>query len=352
MKVVHLMGSLRPSGMERMFISAAPYFFSSKCEPVIVGQGSEHSYLAPLSQAGYRVETIESIRSWQGMAAWQRLLRRERPDVIHIHTEGAFGASVLVAKAALPKVPVIRTVHNVFSPRGKARVSRFIQAKLADWAVSTFIAVSPDVQDNERKLGRSAELIFNWVDDQFFEARALRKSGKSESPTAVIVGNASKIKNHGLALRAVVENKKVSLYYHGDETAATREEKNLLDQLASEGRLLYRGVGDPLESLVKASVFLLPSKHEGMPIALSEALVVGVPAIINDVPGVQWAKEFPNVLSISENSREWDEAMTILAEGSKSLGVNQGLLLDLSARRGVKELLSVYCSVWTKVDSQ
>lgn len=339
------MGSLRPSGMERMFLSASDYFLDGGVESVIVGQGSAHSFIPQLSQAGYRIETIEPLKSLRGLRAWMRVLRSERPDVVHIHTEGVFAFSVLGAKCALPRTPIVRTVHNVFRPRGKARLSRLIQGRVADWAVSEFVAVSPDVQDNERLFNRSALLIFNWVDDKFFLARDRRGQADAATGAACIVGNASPIKNHIVALRAIW-NSEFDVYYHGDESNASTDEIAILDQLSAAGRLRYRGVGDPTASLQSASVFLLPSKHEGMPIALSEALVVGLPAIVNDAPGVQWARKFPHVTLIAEDQEAWNAALAA-TDGRARVGFpnDAGLPLDLSAKRGVRELIDTYRGV-------
>lgn len=350
MKVIHLMGTLRPSGMERMFISAAKYFADSECDSIIVGQGDMHTFIPTLTEAGYRVEIIKSLRSFAGIAMWMRLLRSERPDVIHIHTEGAFAFSVLSASLVLPKAPIIRTIHNVFTPTGRARVSRLIQAWLADFAVATFIAVSPDVQRNEVSFNRSSRLILNWVDDKFFLSRPARSNPIDDVPAAIIVGNASPIKNHLLALKAILSSE-YSVYYHGDESGASAEETAILDSLEAAGRVRYRGVGDPTQSLSKASVFLLPSKHEGMPIALSEALVMGLPAIINDVPGVQWARDFPHVVVVRGGEEEWNRALRDISQVGADV-VDAELPLDLSARRGVQELVSEYRLVLPRVNAR
>lgn len=344
MKIVHLMGSLRPSGMERMFLSAASHFQAAGLETLVVGQGGDHPFAHQLVSVGLRVEIIPSIKSKSGAKAWCTLLRAERPDVVHIHPEGAFVISALAAKATLPRTPIVRTIHNVFKPSGKARLSRIVQGFAADKAVREFIAVSPDVRDNERSFNREARLIFNWVDDAFFQVRDARTS-HDRRPSAVIVGNSSPIKNHVLALRAVRESD-MDLYFHGDETGATPEETGILDALEEEGRLLHRGTSDPRPSLAVGSVFLLPSLHEGMPIALSEALVAGLPAIVNDAPGVQWARSFPNVQVITREQTAWNAAVKAAAVApSAAVSRATHLPIDLSPSRGAAEYVKLYESV-------
>lgn len=345
MKIIHLMGALKPSGMERMFVSAAVHFRDDGLETLIVGQGDHHPFAPELESAGYRVATVPSLRSVSAGKPWAALLREEQPDLVHIHTEGAFGLSTLAARLALPNTPILRTIHSYFRPTGKALLSRKAQAVLADRFITEFIAVSPDVQKNEREFGRDPKLILNWVEDRFFTLRDARVNSHPTEASAVIVGNSSPIKNHILALRAVKASN-FDLYFHGDEAGATSEERSILDELQSCGRLLHRGVSDPAPSLLKASVFLMPSKHEGMPIALSEALVAGVPAIVNDAPGMIWAREFPNVMTIPSDQRSWDTAMGVFGmEDFRATLTPAPAPMDLSAQRGVSELVRTYRSV-------
>lgn len=337
------MGSLKPSGMERMFVSAAEHFREAGIDTVIVGQGADHPFQPQLAAAGYRTTAVPSLRTLAGAKAWAATLKTEQPDAIHIHTEGAFASSVLASKLALPKAPVIRTIHSYFKPAGKALLSRKAQGLAADRFVKDFVAVSPDVQAHEKeKFHRESELVFGWVENRFFDLREQRAAQYEDEASAVIVGNSSPIKNHVMALRAVRDSK-LSLYFHGDESGATAEERAILDELEVAGRLLHRGISDPGPSLLKAAVFLIPSTHEGMSIALAEALVTGVPALVSNVPGLQWSGEFPNVVRVPTDQAAWNRALQLFSiPDYRAQIVPAPAPLDLSARRGAGQLVALY----------
>jgi glycogen synthase len=141
-RVVHLFASLRPSGMERMLVSAAPHFASAGIDSVIVGQGEDHPYSDELTAAGYRVRLVPRIKSIHGYRSWVRLLREEEPNAVHIHPEQAFALSVLGAKAAIPDTRIIRTFHNLFFAEGWWAVKRRAQAVSVDRYVDAFVALA------------------------------------------------------------------------------------------------------------------------------------------------------------------------------------------------------------------
>ena len=273
-------------------------------------------------------------------AAFRRLVGQLRIDVIHIHTEGNFLRTVLVAKWALRgRGSVIRTVHNVFDARGKWRAQRIVQAWLADRLLSAVTAPSRDVAMNEKTIGREAEVVLNWVDDRMWrirDERAKLPDRRPVVPTALIVGNCSGIKNHELAVRAVAISGH-RLVHLGDESGASPEETRLLDELEQEGRLLSRGVHDPDTALLESDYFAMPSLHEGMPVALAEALAVGLPALISDMPGLRWAAFEPGVVALPLDHDVWLEALKDLPK--VILRTSQ---TDFSAERGAREYADIY----------
>lgn len=347
MKVLHLMGGLNPSGMERMFVAASEYFRHADVQSTIVGQGPDHPFAPELQAAGYNLLTIPSIRTARGARAWRDAVQRNKPDVIHIHTEGGFAAAVLAARGGKHRAPIIRTIHNVFAPRGRAHLSRRLQGVVADRFVSVFVAPSIDVQQNELRMGRSPQIVENWVDDRFIKASAQRDQLISNSvPVAVMVGNCSVIKNHEIALQALYEHG-YSVCHHGNESGASIDELRLLDLFAAEGRLLFRGEADPLESLMRGDVYVMPSQREGMSVAFLEAVSTGIPALVANVDGLRWAARMSGVDLVDGGQSAWRDALrSPLGAGAQSpVKSPEESTFDFSASRGTKEYVDVYRKV-------
>lgn len=342
LRVLHVMGSLRPSGMERMFVSASPYFRKHEVTSLIVGQGNSHPFLQDLQKSDYETSIIPGLRSFRGAIELRKAVRAYGPDVVHIHAESAFAVSTLLVRSAT-NAPIVRTVHNVFQPKGRARLSRSVQARVADRFIAQFIAPSPDVANNEQSFGRTAKVILNWVADEYAQFRPSGEGGQPQlvPKSAVIVGNCSKIKNHELALRSL-EKAGYRVFHHGDESDASAEEIDILNALERRGDLVHRGTSAPLDSLRRADLYVMPSTREGMPVALAEAMSLGVPCLLGDSPGVEWAKGIDGVEHIALEQRDWDESLPTTGYVRRKGHLTAP---DLSAARGAREYVELYYSL-------
>lgn len=343
-KVVHLLNELRPSGMERMLESAAPYFIAEGIEASVRGLLVGSTFADDLRAAGYEVVLGDPVaESWKAVIEFRRWVRSAGFDVVHIHSEGNYLRTALAARWALGlgRGRIVRTVHSIFPPRGLRRLKRFLQAVIADRLLSAVVAPSPDVAENERGYLRTCLVIFNWVQDEMFRVRAERTDcvSDAEQRTALIVGNCSDIKRHELAVEAV-ELSDLSLMHLGEETLACAAEREQLDALEQEGRLRLRGSMSPELALVRADVFLMPSRREGMGVALAEALVAGLPAVVSDVPGLQWARRFPGVVFSDDSVGAWRDAIARAIATPEQAGTE--LPVDLSASRGAREYADLY----------
>jgi glycosyltransferase involved in cell wall biosynthesis len=239
----------------------------------------------------------------------------------------------------------VRTIHNVFKPRGLRFLSRWIQALIADRLIDNLVAPSPDVAINEHRFLRSPKVIYNWVDDRLFDIAIRRQENltpltRDRPLVALIIGNCSAIKRHELAARAVLAARH-NLIHVGSELNIGGEEAAILSKLEANMQLQGRGAQAPDSALFEADYFLMSSTNEGMSVALAEALVAGLPCYISDAPGLRWATVFPSVTVIPANQKDWNERLS-----EHTLESNQTICLpgtiDFHAKRGVDEYVISY----------
>ena len=107
----------------------------------------------------------------------------------------------------------------------------------------------------------------------------------SGQPVVVATGRLAHQKAYDVLFRAHAQV--VGDYPHRILILNDGPERDSLEQLASELGVLdsidFAGaVRAPLPSVAHADIFCLPSRHEGLPLALLEAVALGVPCIATD----------------------------------------------------------------------
>lgn len=343
LQVLHILGSLRPSGMERMLVSAAEAFKDEGVVTSIYGLDNGSVYIDELRDAGFEVVLGQALSSSvQAVLRLRRFVKKHEIDVIHIHTERNWLQTVLAGRLALAgrRGAIVRTVHSNFMARGRWLASRRAQAFFGDGFAQAFVAPSPDVAEREKSVGRDCQVILNWVDDRFSELR-VRRTQREETVgalTAVLVGNCSSVKRHELALEAIWSSG-MRLSHIGDEHGASQNELELLERFEKAGRLDYRGVQSPDQALLDGDVYCMPSRLEGFSVAFAEALTVGLPCVVSDSPGFNWARGIDGVFIVPNEPLVWMNTLGSIHHGMSSV-IPDGI--DLGARRGAREYAALY----------
>lgn len=124
---------------------------------------------------------------------------------------------------------------------------------------------------------------------------------------------------------------------------------NLAKELKIESRIIWKGwVSEPLKEMAKGDLFVLPSRFEGFPNALCEAMSIGLPSISFDCPSGPAEiirNEENGILVPPENIEELVKAMQRLIGDSslrRTLGEN--------AKKITEELsIEKIAGLWEKV---
>ncbi|MFL6280850.1 MAG: glycosyltransferase [Vicinamibacterales bacterium] len=283
-----------------------------------------------------------------------RFLRTHEIDILHTHRYKDTVLGTVAAKlAGVSKV--VRTVHGLPEPlRGWERMRFRAYGALETMALRTFadrvIAVSEDLAQSLRTAGhrRSAVMaIHNGID--LSQVRSTRDAGDVRRELGLpadavgfgTLGRLSAVKGQASLLRAAQRvlrqepNARFLLVgdgplYHDLVTTAIR--------LGIDHACVFAGARHDTPDLLAAmDVFVLPSLHEGIPMALLEAMALGKPVVATAVGGV------PEIVSHRANgllvAGRDDRA---LADSCLELARTPGLRVALgsAARRTIAENFS------------
>lgn len=240
-----------------------------------------------------------------------RLLRREKVQVLHVHTPIAALLGRVAARLAGTPL-VIYTAHGFYFHDNSPPLTRraLILLEKVGAACGDFImTVSQEDHDAAIKLGIAkpgeVETIFNGVDTDHYSPDRLSKSERAafralhqipeDAPVIGIMGRlvrekgffeffeaaATVLKSHPDCWFMVVGDLLPSDY------DGRRDELRMhVEAMGVAHRTVFTGmVNDPAPPLHAMDIFCLPSYREGMPISLLEAMSTGLPCIATDIRG-------------------------------------------------------------------
>jgi glycosyltransferase involved in cell wall biosynthesis/protein-tyrosine-phosphatase len=241
--------------------------------------------------------------SWQLVRRVTSILRANRVDILHTHR---YKDTVLGALAAkLAGVPhLVRTMHGMPEPmRGWAGVkfgAYDVFDRAALWcAADRIVAVSREMAETLRRRGyrRSAIVaIHNGLD-----LAAVRSTCRPEAvrralgvpPHTLLIGTIGRlcaVKGQDILLRAaarIVQRYPDTRVVIAGTGPLQHDLRSLAGTLGLDQRVLFPGAIDqPYDLLSALDIFVLPSLHEGIPMALLEAMAMGKPVVATAVGGV------------------------------------------------------------------
>ena len=210
--------------------------------------------------------------------------KRLHPDVLHIH---AIGPSLVTPFAKLLGMKIVVTNHGPDYNRQKwgrlAKKTLILGEKLGAKYADAVIAISNDIASNlSEKYGlNDSSIIFNGVNRPFIsESRSYLDQLGIIRPYIFTAGRFVKEKGfHDLinAYKISGLKERFDLVIAGDADHPDEYSEQLKELARKEGVFLTGFIkGEPLYQLMtNASLFVLPSYHEGLPITLLEAMSYG-----------------------------------------------------------------------------
>lgn len=261
-----------------------------------------HGRSLPLEVVPDLGREIRPLNDMRTVRHLMRIMRRERPHIVHTHTAKA-GALGRVA-AVLAGVPIIvHTFHGhvlrgYFSP-AKTAVYRGIERTLA-WRTDRLLTVTDLVGRELQELGvgrpeqyRTLPLGFDLAPLLAAERRRgeLRAElGVGDAPLIGIVARLVPIKAHEVFLAMAARVRQgvpgaVFLIVGDGELRGALEQR--VDELGLRAAVRFLGWRADIDRLyADIDVVALTSRNEGSPVALIEAMAAGVPVVSTEVGGV------------------------------------------------------------------
>lgn len=223
------------------------------------------------------------------------LIKEERPDVVISFTRRP-NYRALISTLGL-KVPVIPAVRQDPKSYYNSIADKLLIPVLYPMAAGCVFQTVEQMESFPKELRRRSEVILNPVNEKYVNAGCANAKKENEvnpvnrEKTVVQSGRIVDFKNQTMLLRAFLKvHEKHPDYdlkiYGGDSFDGTWEKlEAIIKENNAEEFIHLMGPSDSLEKeLPKSCVYAFSSDYEGMPNALIEAMVLGMPVVATDCP--------------------------------------------------------------------
>ena len=251
------------------------------------------------------VRPVHPLKDWLALRRLEKILREQRPDIVHTHSGKAGVLGRLAARRA--GVPVIiHTIHGPSFGNFQNAAANFIfraAEKYAARATTHFVVVADAMKEQYLAAGigqpgQYTKIFSGFPLEPFLAAKndlELRRKLGIE-PGDLVIGKIArlfKLKGHddlfAVAPELVRQNPKIKFLLVGDGEWRGRFE-NLARTLGLEKHFIFTGLVPPVEvpryvGIMDALVHL--SSREGLPRALPQALAAGKPVVAYDCDGAR-----------------------------------------------------------------
>jgi glycosyltransferase involved in cell wall biosynthesis len=278
-------------------------------ELVLPEPARERDWIAELEGSGATIHFRSGSR--RDSAGWlaELLAQSDEPTLLHTHFTSYDLAAVAAARRR-PGTTVYWHVHTVLSNTLRARLANMAKFATAGRKVERILCPSQNIADGvSRRLGPSDRIevfpspidVASFPDMSAKRAEARRAFGIPEDAEVlltfgrdwrikggdVFVATLRRLRDEGRDVFGVIGQGKA-------EAEAAIEKEGVGEYTAIVG-----AVPDVRELLAVADVFVAPSRGEGMPFSVIEALCTGIPVVASDLPGHRFVADHVDACTIA-----------------------------------------------------
>ena len=258
-------------------------------------QQGVNSFHIPMPRNPYKFGRI--ITSYKMV---KKLVEEHQYDIVHCHSPvGGVVARLACRKARKNGTKVLYTAHGFHFFKGASKTAWLVYypiEKMCSYFTDVLITINQEDHQRAAELHAKQNVYIPGVGVNTQEFRKIEintakkraQLGIAEGDFLFIsVGELSHRKNHETAIRALAKIEDSTCKYLIAGTGPLDSQlKQLVDKLGLKERVIFAGYRSDIKELLHASnAFVFPSIQEGLPVALMEAMAVGLPVVCSRIRG-------------------------------------------------------------------
>ena len=290
-KVVHVLKCMDMGGIETLIMNVFKNIDRTNVEFIFILFDENRSfYEDEIEKLGGRIYHIGKEKNpLKQMKNIRKVLKKEKPDVVHSHT--LFYSGIVLLAAKLEKVNIRISHSHSKSDNKKNNFKRRMFRIIASWLIrvvaNAYLACSIEAAEylyGKKYVNKNKVIIIkNGIEPEKYleiddkKIRRIKEQYNINEKDYVItmIARLAKEKNHLYALKIAKqlknENAKFKIFFVGDGILKEQIEKDIIKYDLNENVFLTGVTTEPQNFLEIADVFILPSKFEGFGITILEA---------------------------------------------------------------------------------
>lgn len=368
-KILHLINTLSAGGAELHLLTLCRHLKRHETDIVVAClrecvKGSR-SLRLDFEREGVRTVNLHADGRYDGrfLFNWLRLLREEKPDILHTHLPRADFAGA-IGHLFYASIPWVCSVHNIYNRFWSGR--RTLPLFNVIWrGADAVLAISHAVKDWLVKAKRvpsdKVTVIHYGIEPERFcgPHSSLRTTWRlDERPVIGTIGRLEQRKGHDCLISAMpvvldrVPNASLLIIGH-DPWGYGKSLQTLISGLGLEGQVQIIGFQDDIPSCLEGlDVFAFASRSEGFGQVLIEAMAAGKPVVASRIsPLTEIVSDGETGLLVHPDNPQAfaDAAVWLLTHPREARQMGrrgqERVYSHFSARRMAEETLSLYKKV-------
>lgn len=232
-----------------------------------------------------------SLSNFQNILRLRKIIAEGNYDIVHTHTPVA-SMVVRLACIGLKNTKVFYTAHGFHFFSGAPIINWLTYypiEKLLSRFTDTLITINKEDYELAKKKFKARQVVYmKGVGINLSKFTYYAKENKGQMLRLVSVGELSNRKNHELVIRSIAESPYKSKIYYSicGEGPLRKYLVELTNEFNLSNQICFLGQrSDINELLEEQDIFVFPSRQEGLPVSVMEAMAKGLPIIASDIRG-------------------------------------------------------------------
>ncbi len=218
---------------------------------------------------------------------FRRLVKKEKPDLVHTHL---FWPTVIARFAVPKKIPLITTIHAFVASAVEYKFKRVLYLDKLSYRFrkSIIIVVAKGALEEYFSFLHlkpyKAYALYTFVDINRFNTNQSIQKPASDTFRVISVGAIRTQKNYEWSIKAFeqLKNENIELHIYGvgplEQTTSALIE-------STGAKVILKGEVRNIETIIpQYDLYLMSSSFEGFSLSVLEAMAMGMPLLLSDIP--------------------------------------------------------------------